>query len=55
MLEDFSVELGEKAAELQKKIYEIAGEEFNINSPKQLQVILYENLKIHEELGIKEY
>ena len=37
MLEDFSVELGEKAAELQKKIYDIAGEEFNINSPKQFK------------------
>ena len=53
MLEDFSIELGEKADTLKKSIYEIAGEEFNINSPKQLQVILFENLKIHEELGIK--
>ena len=30
--------------DLTKKIYEIAGEEFNINSPKQLAAILYEKL-----------
>ena len=53
LLKSFSEELGSKAKELQEKIYGIAGEEFNINSPKQLQVILYEKLKIHEELGIK--
>ena len=29
---------------LQKEIYEIAGEEFNLNSPKQLGVILFERL-----------
>ena len=32
--------------ELTQKIYEIAGEEFNINSPKQLQTILFEKLNI---------
>jgi DNA polymerase I len=34
-------------------IYDQAGEEFNVNSPKQLQRILFEKLKIHEILGIK--
>ena len=29
-----------------KKVYELAGEEFNINSPKQLQTILFDKLKI---------
>lgn len=29
---------------LEKEIYEAAGEEFNINSPKQLGVILFEKL-----------
>jgi len=38
--EDFSGRL----AELEKKIYKLAGEEFNINSPKQLGVILFEKL-----------
>ncbi len=31
---------------LEKDIYEIAGEEFNINSPKQLGVILFEKLEL---------
>lgn len=31
---------------LETEIYELAGEEFNINSPKQLGVILFEKLKL---------
>ena len=50
LLKNFSEELGSKAKELQEKIYGIAGEEFNINSPKQLQVILYEKLKFTKNL-----
>lgn len=48
-----SDQLGKSASHLQKKIHELAGEEFNINSTKQLQFILFEKLKIHELLGIK--
>lgn len=33
-------------AELTREIYELAGEEFNINSPKQLGVILFEKLQL---------
>ena len=33
-------------AELTKSIFELAGQEFNINSPKQLGEILFENLKL---------
>ncbi len=36
-----------------KKIYEIAGEEFNINSTQQLGKIIYDKLEIHKELGLK--
>lgn len=36
-----------------KQIYEIAGEEFNINSPKQLQEIIFTKLKIHDQVGLK--
>ncbi|MCR4782611.1 MAG: DNA polymerase I [Lachnospiraceae bacterium] len=32
--------------ELERRIYEMAGEEFNINSPKQLSHILFEKLEI---------
>ncbi|WKA56171.1 DNA polymerase I [Planococcus shixiaomingii] len=37
-------ELAEKLAEIEKNIYWIAGEKFNINSPKQLGVVLFEKL-----------
>ena len=38
--------LKEKLSELQKEIYAMAGEEFNINSPQQLGVILFEKMGI---------
>ncbi len=47
---DALMEYGDKLAvritELEKQIYEEAGEEFNINSPKQLGVILFEKLSM---------
>ncbi|MDH0749342.1 DNA polymerase I [Pseudomonas sp. GD03842] len=39
-----SVELGNKMIELEREAFAIAGEEFNLGSPKQLGVILYEKL-----------
>ena len=39
-----SIELGEKMVALERQAFEIAGEEFNLGSPKQLGVILYEKL-----------
>lgn len=39
-----SVELGEKLIALEREAFAIAGEEFNLGSPKQLGVILYEKL-----------
>lgn len=39
-----SVELGDKMVALEREAFEIAGEEFNLSSPKQLGVILYEKL-----------
>ncbi|MDP8298925.1 MAG: DNA polymerase I [Candidatus Tantalella remota] len=41
-----SKEIDKKLDGVTKKIYDLAGEEFNINSPKQLQVILYEKLSL---------
>ncbi len=40
----YSEKLAKMAAEAERRIYELAGEEFNINSPKQLGVILFEKL-----------
>lgn len=43
-LEKFLVEVKERLATLTKNIHELAGSEFNINSTKQLGVILFEHL-----------
>lgn len=43
-LKKYGEDLSVSIAELEKSIYEAAGEEFNINSPKQLGVILFEKL-----------
>lgn len=43
-LSDFGEMLSDRIDAVQAHIYELAGEEFNINSPKQLGVILFENL-----------
>ncbi len=40
-------ELNERLLEIEEKICELAGEKFNINSPKQLGVILFEKLGLH--------
>lgn len=45
-LEEIGAENEEKLALLTREIYELAGEEFNINSPKQLGVILFEKLQL---------
>lgn len=37
-------EINEKLIEIEGKIYELANEKFNINSPKQLGVVLFEKL-----------
>lgn len=43
-LEEYGRELGKRIEELEQQIYDGAGEKFNINSPKQLGVILFEKL-----------
>ena len=43
---EFGDELKTRLNELTKEIYELAGEEFNINSPKQLGEVLFEKLKL---------
>ena len=44
VLKEYGAKLDTEIARLEKTIYEAAGEEFNINSPKQLGVILFEKL-----------
>ena len=45
-LSSYGQKLAGGIASLEKRIYEEAGEEFNINSPKQLGVILFEMMKL---------
>jgi DNA polymerase-1 len=45
-LKKLSVEYHEKISELEKKIWELAGEEFNVSSPKQLGEILFTKLSL---------
>ena len=44
LLQVQSGELGVKMADLERRAYELAGEEFNLGSPKQLGSILYDKL-----------
>lgn len=41
-----SMQLGKQLEKLQLQVFEIAGEEFNLGSPKQLQTIFYEKLEL---------
>ena len=45
-LSNYGKELKAKLISLEQEIYELSGEEFNINSPKQLGVILFEKLDL---------
>lgn len=49
-LNGLSLEIKEKCDTLEKEIYDIAGMNFNINSPKQLGEVLFEHLKISKEI-----
>ncbi|KAA1172429.1 DNA polymerase I [Marinobacter salinexigens] len=43
-LKQHSQELAERMAELEKEAHDVAGEPFNLGSPKQLQAIFYEKM-----------
>ena len=45
-LHEYGQQLGAQIKSLEASIYQLAGETFNINSPKQLGVILFEKLKL---------
>jgi DNA polymerase-1 len=46
LLKELSIKIDKQLLHLEKDIYVLADEEFNINSPKQLSVILFEKLKL---------
>ena len=45
-LSEYGERLAGKIGELEEKIYEQAGKKFNLNSPKQLGVVLFEDLRM---------
>lgn len=45
-LKFYGEQLGARIVELEKEIYEMAGETFNINSPKQLGVVLFDHMQL---------
>ncbi|HHJ35894.1 MAG TPA: DNA polymerase I, partial [Gammaproteobacteria bacterium] len=46
MLKEQSKQLAARMKEIEQQVYEVAGETFNLASPKQLGIILFEKLKI---------
>ncbi|MFH1262629.1 MAG: DNA polymerase I [Pseudomonadota bacterium] len=52
-LKELSIRLTQRLEELTREIHKLAGEEFNIASPKQLGPILFEKLKIQENSGVR--
>lgn len=47
VLQDMSKELNHKIGHVEKEIFSLAGEEFNLNSPKQMSIILFEKMGLH--------
>jgi DNA polymerase I len=45
-LSDFASQLEQQIAELERTVHRLAGREFNLNSPKQLGEVLFDELKI---------
>jgi len=52
-LAEFGVEVQDRIQELERQVHAAAGEPFNLGSPKQLGVVLFEKLKVHEATGYK--
>jgi len=52
-LDDFAKDLRKQIVDLEKEVIELAGEEFNVSSPKQLGIILFEKLKVNGSSNAK--
>ena len=50
MLQSYSIELSEEILSIEKQIYKLSGEEFNISSPKQLGEVLFDKMQIVEKV-----
>lgn len=52
-LHEYATHLEEELLTLKQEIYALSPREFNINSPQQLQQVLFVDLKIHKQLNVK--
>jgi len=50
---ELSRDLGRRLAKMRKKVFEMAGREFNLNSTQQLAEVLFDDLEIHKIAGGK--
>ena len=50
MLQSYSIELSKEILSIEKQIYKLSGEEFNISSPKQLGEVLFDKMQIVEKV-----
>ena len=53
LLSALSIEYTNELAQITREIYDIAGEEFNLNSPKQVAAVLFDKLGLHAGKGTK--
>ena len=53
LLAALSKKIQKELLELERSIYRYAGEEFNINSPQQLGLLLFDKLEIHKSLAMR--
>ena len=53
LLKTLSNKFAKRLVDLEKQIYQIAGEEFNIGSPAQLQKVLFDRLKLQDQVEKK--
>ncbi|KJU86317.1 DNA polymerase I [Candidatus Magnetobacterium bavaricum] len=53
LISDLSTQIGRQMASIERRIHMLAGEEFNINSPKQLSEVLFTRLKLQPQRKIK--
>lgn len=53
VLKEYAVRLREQIIQVEKEIFDLAGEEFNVSSPKQMGPILFEKLKISASSGAR--
>ncbi len=52
-LDTMKEKFAERGDQLVQEIHELAGEPFNVNSPRQLGQILFDKLELHKEAGLK--